>query len=88
MVIKQNEIHSNSLAMVEQQSQQEQIQHAPMVSANRRDSISLSDYYSDNEPNDLAYIEVSKIAQYREATKIIQRKCEAISRDNERLVRR
>lgn len=54
----------------------------------RRDSVSLSDYYSDNEPNDLDFNELAKISQYRQAIEIIKRKCEALSKDNEKLVRR
>lgn len=52
----------------------------------RRDSVTLlsADYYSDEPDLD----EVKKIAQYREAMEIIQRKCEALSKDNEKLVRR
>ena len=54
----------------------------------RRDSVSLSDYYSDNEPNDLDFNEVAKIARYRQAIELIRRKCENLSKDNEKLVRR
>lgn len=53
----------------------------------RRDSISLSDYYSD-EPNDMDYNEVAKISQYRQACEMIVRRCEALTKDNEKLVRR
>lgn len=52
-----------------------------------RDSFSLSDYYSDNE-NGIDYQEVAKISQYRRAIQLIDRKCEALSRNNEKLVRR
>lgn len=55
----------------------------------RRDINTLSDYYSDNEqPNNLDFNEVSKIAKYREAIVELQRKCEFLSQNNERLVRR
>lgn len=54
----------------------------------RRDSISLSDYYSDNEPNDMDYNELAKISQYRQACEMIMRRCEDLSKDNEKLVRR
>lgn len=55
----------------------------------RHELNTLSDYYSDNEqPNDLDFNEVSKIAKYREAITKLQRRCEFLSQNNERLVRR
>lgn len=53
----------------------------------RNDSFSLSDYYSDND-NGIDFQEVAKISQYRRAIQLIDRKCEALSRNNEKLVRR
>lgn len=53
-----------------------------------QDSISVSDYYSDNEPNDMDFNEMAKIAKYRQAIELILRKCESLSKDNEKLVRR
>lgn len=55
----------------------------------RHDFSVLSDYYSDNEqPNDLDFNEVSKITKFREAITKLQRRCEFLSQNNERLVRR
>lgn len=54
----------------------------------RRDSVSLSDYYSDNEPNDMDFNEIAQILQYRHAIKITRKNCENLSKDNEKLVRR
>lgn len=55
----------------------------------RSDSFSLSDYYSDNENgNGIDFKEVAKISQYRRAIQLIDRKCEVLSRNNEKLVRR
>lgn len=52
-------------------------------------NTTLSDYYSDNEhPNGLDFKEVNKIAKYREAITKLQRRCESLSQNNERLVRR
>ncbi|KAJ6645367.1 hypothetical protein Bhyg_00573 [Pseudolycoriella hygida] len=57
--------------------------------ARRSDSFSLSDYYSDNDNgNGVEYKEDAKIAQYRRAIQLIDRKCELLSRNNEKLVRR
>lgn len=89
MVIQQNENFNFSMKgkKLEQSSSNNVLEN----SSHRRDSVTqLSDYYSaDNEPNDdLDFNEVTKITQYREAIEIIQRKCEALSRDNEKLVRR
>lgn len=53
------------------------------------DFSTLSDYYSDNEtPNDFDYSELTKMAKFREAITKLQRKCEFLSQNNERLVRR
>lgn len=55
----------------------------------RQEFSTLSDYYSDNEhPNGLDFKEVNKIAKYREAITKLQRRCECLSQNNERLVRR
>ncbi len=56
----------------------------------RSDSFSMSDYYSDNENgnNGIDFKEVAKISQYRRAIQLIDRKCELISRNNEKLIRR
>lgn len=55
----------------------------------RQEFSTLSDYYSDNDqPNDVATNEVNKINKYREAIAILKRKCEFLSQNNERLVRR
>lgn len=55
----------------------------------RQEFSTLSDYYSDNEhPNGLDYKQVNKIAKYREAITKLQRRCECLSQNNERLVRR
>lgn len=55
----------------------------------RQDFNTLSDYYSDNEqPNDLDFNEVNKLTKLREAITKMQRKCEYLSQNNERLVRR
>lgn len=55
----------------------------------RPDFNTLSDYYSDNEqPNDLDFNEVTKMVKFRESIKKLQRKCEFLSQNNERLVRR
>lgn len=85
MVILENEIYNTAMKMKVEPSQSSNLMHPP---PSRRDSVTLSDYYSDNEPNDLDFNEVTKIAQYREAKEIIQRKCEALSKENEKLVRR
>lgn len=53
------------------------------------DFNTLSDYYSDNEtPNNFDFSEISKMAKFREAINKLQRKCEFLSQNNERLVRR
>lgn len=55
----------------------------------RLDMSTLSDYYSDNEqPNNLDFNELAKIGKYREAITRLQRRCEYMSQNNERLVRR
>lgn len=55
----------------------------------RQEFSTLSDYYSDNDqPNGLDFNEVNNIAKYREAITKLQRKCEFLSQNNERLVRR
>lgn len=55
----------------------------------RQDFNTLSDYYSDNEqPNDLDFNEVNKLTKLSDAIKKMQRKCEFLSQNNERLVRR
>lgn len=55
----------------------------------KQDLNAFSDYYSDNEqPNDLDFNEMTKIAKYREAITRLQRRCEYMSQNNERLVRR
>lgn len=47
----------------------------------------LSDYYSDNEhPNGLDFKDVNKIARYHEAITKLQRRCEFLLQNNERLV--
>lgn len=51
------------------------------------DSVSLSDYFSDNE-NGNAFHVVAKVSQYRKAIRLIDRKCANLSRNNEKLVRR
>lgn len=49
----------------------------------------MSDYYSDNEtPNDFDFGELSRMAKFREAVTRLQRKCEYLSQNNERLVKR
>lgn len=60
-----------------------------MKTNQRHDISTLSDYFSDNEqPNDLDFNEMAKIAKYRESITRLQRKCEFMSQNNERLVRR
>lgn len=55
----------------------------------RSDSISMSDYYSDNDnANGVHFKEVAKVSQYRRAIQLIDRKCELLSRNNEKLIRR
>lgn len=55
----------------------------------RQEFGTLSDYYSDNEqPNGLHFKDVNKTAKYREAITKLQRRCESLSQNNERLVRR
>lgn len=55
----------------------------------RQDFNTLSDYYSDNEqPNDLDFNEVNNLSKFRDAITKLQRKCEFLSQNNERLVRR
>ncbi|KAG4065624.1 hypothetical protein HA402_012614 [Bradysia odoriphaga] len=55
----------------------------------RNDSFSMSDYYSDNDNgNGIDYKEEAKISQYRRAIQLIDRKCELLSRNNEKLIRR
>lgn len=55
----------------------------------RSDSISMSDYYSDNDNgNGIHYKEVAKESQYRRAIQLIDRKCELLSQNNEKLIRR
>lgn len=57
--------------------------------SDRRQEFTLSDYYSDNEhPNGLDFKDVNKISKYREAITKLQRRCESLSQNNERLVRR
>lgn len=60
------------------------------IQSDRRQEFStLSDYYSDNEhPNGLHFKEVNTTAKYREAITKLQRRCESLSQNNERLVRR
>lgn len=54
-----------------------------------RELNTLSDYYSDNEqPNDLDFNEMAQIAKYRECIAKLERKCEWMSQNNERMVRR
>lgn len=55
----------------------------------RSDSFSLSDYYSDNDNgNGIDFKEAAKMSQYRRAIQLIDRKCEVLSKNNEKLVRR
>lgn len=55
----------------------------------RSDSFSLSDYYSDNDNgNGIDFKEAAKISQYRRAIQLIDRKCDVLSKNNEKLVRR
>lgn len=57
--------------------------------ATRSDSFSLSDYYSDNDNgNGIDFKDAAKISQYRRAIQLIDQKCVALSRNNEKLVRR
>lgn len=59
------------------------------IAEKRQDLSTLSDYFSDNEqPNDLDFNEVTKISKLRDAINKLQRKCEFLSQNNERLVRR
>lgn len=59
------------------------------INEQRQDFNTLSDYYSDNEqPNDLDFNEVNRLTKLSDAIKKMQRKCEFLSQNNERLVRR
>lgn len=54
----------------------------------RSDSFSMSDYSDHDNANGIDYKEEAKISQYRRAIQLIDRKCELLSRNNEKLIRR
>lgn len=56
--------------------------------SDRHQEFTLSDYSDNEHPNGLDFKDVNKIAKYREAITKLQRRCESLSQNNERLVRR